>query len=303
MSVFSRIASSLLTSAIAFSGTAAVAYSIAPVTNGDFQSSTTLDGSGGWTGVGSTQIGGTYSGVDYNSTNQGIVTTACPSGDFTVCSGSRNDDPGTTTGTFNLQTQDQLSASPEIAVLQSQLGLDPNSFSVFRTINGVTYDGTGGNPVLRRTPKEGSAIFQQITVNNDGSPTDTLISFNYDFLTNDGAGSLGNKDFGFISISGNGVNEVVVLEDSVGNITSLSGSDYATNTNPYQSIQLERSLAPGNYTIGFGTIDVDGVGYSSALLVDDFAVEEVPFEFTPATGIALVLGLLSWKKLRQRRRS
>ena len=275
------------------------AYSIT-FSNGDFESSNTLDGTNGWTGTGSTEIGGNYSGVDFNGTNQGIITTACPSGNLTLCQNDRNDDPGTTTGTFNLRTQDQISASPEVADLQTDLGLSANAFSIHREIDGVTYDGVSGTPELYRTPKEGSAIFQDIVVNNDGNVTDTQISFNWDFLTNDGGGSLGDKDFSFISISGSGYEEVIKLEDSTGNLPAISGTNYATNTATYQSESLQRSLAPGTYTIGFGVVDVDGSGYSSTLLVDNFQAEEVPFEFSPTAGLVLVTGFMGINRLRHK---
>ena len=274
------------------------AYSVT-FSNGDFEDSTLLDGTTGWTGTGSTDINGTYSQVAPYDTQQGIITTACPSGNLGVCQNDRNDDPGTTTGTFNLRNQDQISASPELATLQTQLGLSANAFALQREINGTPLSDTGGNP-LYRTPKEGSAIFQDIQIVDDGNPADTLITFNWDFLTNDGGGSLGDKDFGFFSISGNGVEEVIVLEDSTGSIPTASGTDFVTNANTYQSESLQRNLAPGNYRIGFGVVDVDGSGYSSALAFDNFNAQEVPFEFSPALGIFIVGGIIGCDRLRRR---
>ncbi len=277
------------------------AYSVTFGGNGDFESTnTSLNGTNGWNGFGSTDINGTYSGVSPSNTKQGIITTACPNSNSTFCQNSRNDDPGTTTGTFNLLGKDQLSASPEVANLQTQLGLSPNAFSIPRKIGSVTYDGTGGNPALYRTPKEGSAIFQNITVSTTGGATDTRITFNYDFLTNDGAGSLGNKDFGFVSISGNGFEQVIPLEDSMGTIPTASGTNYATNTNPYQSRSLQRTLAPGTYKVGFGVVDVDGSGYSSALLIDNFNAQAVPFDFSPTAGLGLVAGIFGLTRLRRK---
>jgi hypothetical protein len=271
--------------------------------NGDFENSTLLNGSNGWTGIGSTDIRGTYSGVNPSNTQQGVITTACPNSNSTFCQNSRNDDPGTTTGTFNLLGKDQLSASPEIADLQTSLGLSPNALSIFREIGGVKYDGTSGNPILYRTPKEGSAIFQNITIGSTGNPTDTLFTFNYDFLTNDGAGSLGDKDFGFFSISGNGLQEVISLEDSTGSIPAASGTNYATNTNPYQSRSVRKTLAPGTYKISFGVVDVDGSGNSSAFLLDNFNAEAVPFEFSPTAGLGLVVSIFGLSRLRRKFRN
>ena len=152
---------------------------------------------------------------------------------------------------------------------------------------------------MYRIPKEGSAIFQDIQIVDNGNPTDTLITFNWDFLTNDGGGSLGDKDFGFFSISGNGVEEVIVLEDSTGSIPTASEPDFANNTNTYQPYSSQIDLEPGNYRVGFGVVDVDGSGYSSAFAVDNFNAQEVPFDFSPTTGLGLVAGLIGFHRLRR----
>ena len=304
---------SLITCLIGFSNLIilelANAYSIT-FSNGDFQSSTSLDGSNGWTGVGSTEIDGPYTddNVSFDGTNQGIITTGCTDSATspTECLDNRNDDPvNVDPNIFNLRNQDQISASPEDATLQNNLNLSANALTIFREIDGVTFDGSNGQPALRRTAKEGSAIFQDITVNNDSSATDTKITFNWDFLTNDGAGSLGDKDFAFISISGNGFEQVIPLESSTGNIVGPDGDNYGASVpigGLYNSSIFDQdfSLTPGSYRIGFGVIDVDGVGNSSALLIDEFVAQELPFEFTPTIGIGLVLGLFTLNKLRRR---
>ena len=277
------------------------AYGITFGGNVDFESSTSLNGTAGWTGVGSTDIRGTYSQVEPYDSSQGVISTGCPSTAKAFCNPARNDDPGTTTGTFNLREQDQLSASPEIATLQTSLGLSPNALSIPREIDGVTYDGKTGNPpALYRTPKEGSAIFQNIKIVDDGNEIATRLTFDYDFLTNDGAGRLGNKDFGFFSISGNGTQEVIPLEDSTGTIPTASGSNYRTNTNLYQSRSLTKTLAPGDYQVGFGVVDVDGSGYSSALAFDNFNAQAVPFDFSPTAGLGLVAGIFGLTRLRRK---
>ena len=291
----------------------AQAYTLS-FSNGDFETSgDTLSNGSGWEGTGSTNIQGTYSGVTPFDTSQGAITTGCPS---TIQSGEcldidgdgqpRNDDSPTAAGTYNLSGQDQISASPETADLQTELGLSANALSIFRTIDGVTYDGSNGGPVLRRTPKEGSAIYQDLTLTDNGSDiTDFVLSFNWDFLTNDGSGDLGNKDFGFFSISGpDGYENVFVLEDSTGNITSLNSADtnFATNTNTYDTYTSEslNLTTPGTYRVGFGVVDADGVSYSSGLLVDNFTVEEVPFDFSPTAGLGLVAGIFGFTHLRRK---
>jgi len=296
----------------------AQAYSV-NFTNGDFQNSVNFNnGFGdGWDGAGNTTLEGTYSNVapypvDISNTVQAAITTACPS---TIQTGEcldndgnglpRNDDSPTSAGTFNESNNDQISASIETTNnLQSILGLSDNAFSIYRKIGSVTYDGTKGNPVLRRTPKEGSAIYQDITITPDGNANDFVLKFNWDFLTNDGAGDLGNKDFGFVSITNNsGFEQIFTLEDSTGAIPTLAPNqtNFATNTSayaPYTSSNL--SLTPGTYRVGFGVMDVDGVGYSSGLLVDNFGVEQVPFEFSPTLGLLIVGGMVAGDRLRRK---
>ena len=281
--------------------------------NGDFENPINFgNGFGdGWDGTGNTTLEGTYSSVvpfpvDISNTMQAVITTACPSSiqtgeclDNDNNSSPRNDDFPTPAGTYNDSGNDQISASVETPNLQNTLGLSDNAFSIYRQINGVTYDGTSGNPVLRRTPKEGSAIYQDIEVVDDGMGVE--IKFNWDFLTNDGAGDLGDKDFGFVSITNSsGYEQLIVLEDSTGALPPISSPDFATNTAPYAAYtSAPLSLDPGTYRVGFGVVDVDGVNYSSALLIDNFAVQQVPFEFSPTAGIALVLGLFGCDQLRR----
>ncbi len=68
------------------------------------------------------------------------------------------------------------------------------------------------------------------------------------------------------------------------------------------SSQCGRGLTAGtyNYRVAYGVVDVDSVDRSSALLIDDFTVQQVPFKFSPTAGIALVLGLFGCDQLRRR---
>ena len=280
--------------------------------NGDFETSTdTLNNNTGWEGLGSADIRGIYSGISPYDTSQGVVTTGCPSTIQTgECTDSdndgqpRNDDPPTAAGTYNLLGQDLLSASPQATGnLQNSLGLSDNALSIQREINGTLLFETNGDPMYK-LPKEGSAIYQDITVTDDGSSVnDFVLSFDWDFATNDGSGDLGGKDFGFFSISGSGVEEVFVLEESTGNIAPLDPGDtnFETNTNTYDNYTSDPlTLAPGTYRVGFGVVDADGVSHSSGLMFDNFSAQEVPFEFSPATGIGLVATFLFFNRFRGR---
>ena len=160
----------------------------------------------GWEGAGDISVQGTYSTVapcpnDAGNTLQGVITTACPgTSQPGECLNNRNDDTTTTLGQFNNSGNDQISSSVEIANnLQSILGLSNNSLAIPREIDGVPLTDTEGNPLFR-TPKEGSAIYQDIAITDDGSSVNNFtLNFNWDFLTNDGTDILGDQDFAFVS--------------------------------------------------------------------------------------------------------
>ena len=182
--------------------------------------------------------------------------------------------------------------------LQDFLGVDENTLNINRA-NG-SLSGT-------RTPKEGSAIRQTITVDNSFN-----LSFNWHFLTNDANDSLfGDRDYSFVTIydasSNIDARDIEVLADaSSGLDSSLTTFTSGTNTggNGLSDYELYTSsvLPAGTYVVGLGVVDVDGVGFTSALLVDNFQIQEVPFEFSPTVGIALMLGLFGCDHLRRRRK-
>ena len=70
---------------------------------------------------------------------------------------------------------------------------------------------------------------------------------------------------------------------------------------PYAAyVSNELALTPGNYRVGFGVVDVDGTDRSSALLVDNFDMREVPFEFSPSTGLLLIASFWGINYFRRR---
>jgi len=50
-----------------------------------------------------------------------------------------------------------------------------------------------------------------------------------------------------------------------------------------------------SYRVGFGVVDVDSYDRTSALLVDNFSVEQVPFDFSPTLGLLFVGGVFGIK--------
>ena len=231
-----------------------------------------------------------------NGSNHALITNSCPGtvfptgecNDTQIPTNFRQDDPtADDTRTFNFSGSDQTSATD----LQTFLGLNSTALAIPRA---------GGLLTGSRVPSEGSAITQTITVSD---PFELI--FDYNFLTNDGTHELlGNQDYSFVTLydqsSSPASRTVDVLDDSSGVITTpiLSTQTDFEKVGGYANYS-SGVLQAGTYTIGLGVVDVDGTGISSGLLVDNFEVQEVPFDFSAVPGLGLVIGFFGWKRLRR----
>ena len=254
----------------------------------------------GWTTVGDTTVQSTFQTIAPQSGSyQALITNTCHD---CVDNGSiRNDDShiNSTTSTFNYSGTNPVTASVEQTNnLQSQLGISDNALNINSKLNGSDIAD------VYRTPKEGSGILSDEFTVSDSS---FVISFDWNYLTNDGASVLGNQDFSFVTVtgieagSGNNVERVIPLGDSSSSIPTDSSSSFVETTN-YDRYTTE-SLAPGTYRVGFGVVDIDNVDRSSALLVDNLLVEEVPFDFSPTAGLGLVAGIFGLGHLHRKFKS
>ena len=289
--------------------------------NGGFEDTSDGVGTGtgspnNWSTIGDVYTTGTRDGIaPLSGSNQAIITTGYIQGTYGSPVGNRNDDSDLN---FNESGINPVSAdnNPNADDLQEFLGLNSDAFSIERT---------GADPGITdpRTSKEGSGMYQQFNVTLDSGETGFTVNFNWSYLTNDGSTAFGDQDFGFWSLGqvngstyttafdgsedGFSTNEIAVLQSSNGSISTPSGpQDYVDNSSDYASNGLYSytvdGLTPGTYTYraAFGVVDVDNLSRTSALMIDDFSVEEVPFEFSPTAGIALVLGLLGCDRLRRK---
>lgn len=258
-----------------------------------------------WNNIGDTSIQNTFQGISpIGGSNQALITTSCPDSPFVrgECFDTQNptnfrqDDPSGGSGnrTFNFSGLDQADANGnnfgQATNLQTFLGLGANSLNLPRI---------GGSISGTRTPKEGSAIQQTVTLDEPG-----IITFNWNYLTNDGTHAIfGNQDFSFVTIYGDSSNvadrEVQILGDSTGSITTpiAPGQTSFERVGGYQFFSSEL-LPAGTYVVGAGVVDVDGTGISSGLLIDNFEV--VPFDFSATTGLGLVAGIFGLSHLRRR---
>lgn len=273
------------------------------ITNRGFESN--FDG---WNTIGDTSIQNTFQGIDpISGNNHALLTTSCPDSPFASgeCFDTQNptsfrqDDPngGIANRTFNFSGLDQADANAnnlgQDSNLQTFLGLGANSLNVERE---------GGNIGGTRTPKEGSAIGQTVTLDEPG-----IITFDWNYLTNDGTDPIfGNQDFSFVTIyqdsSDVADREVNILGDSAGAVTTpiLPGQTSFEQVGGYQFFSSE-VLPAGTYFVGAGVVDVDGTGISSALLIDNFEV--VPFDFSATAGLGLVAGVFGLSRLRRHLRN
>jgi hypothetical protein len=279
----------------------AIAFSVG-FTNGGFESNYS-----DWQQTGDTSIQqGAFQTISpVAGSNHALITTG---------HNTRVDDNATPASTFNYSGTNPVTATTDTNAddLQNFLGLPTNSLSILRQ--------NSDDNTAFRTPKEGSAIYQDFTVEftaaDIASGKNKLqLSFNWAYLTNDSTNSIfGDQDFGFFTLyntsSAQNSRTINVLDDSEGTISYPLGSGVntfqGTNTTKYSSSNLHTyeslPLAAGtyNYRVGFGVVDVDGIDRTSALLLDNFMVKEVPFEFSPSLGLWLVGGIFGIDRLRRK---
>ena len=221
---------------------------------------------------------------------------------------------------FNISGTNPIDADtlePTNADLQTFLGLNTNALSISRDPEVLVGEEPNTTPDVR-TSKEGSGLYQEFTVTIDSTDVQNgtngfEVSFNWAYLTNDGqVDGFGNQDYSFFTLyDTNAATDpsIEVLGDSSNpNITDPSASNTYNNSDLtfYQSGNVFTTQVTGlladtyTYRLGFGVVDVDGSGRSSALVLDELGIRQVPFEFTPATGIALVMGFIGIGKLRSK---
>jgi hypothetical protein len=267
----------------------------------------------GWNTIGDVTTTGTIDDISpTNAAKQAIITTGYIQGNYASPIGNRNDDSGFK---FNQSFTNPVSAdtNSNADLLQGHFGFNTNAFSIDRN-PAIT-----GNP---RTSKEGSGMYQDFTVTLGSGETGFKISFDWAYLTNDGSTSSGGEqDFGFWSLgqynsntstyttalsNSNPNSQIEVLKSSSGSITAPTADNdyrqtfnYATNSRKSYTVS---GLTPDtyNYRVGFGVVDVDGSDRTSGLLLDNFMVEEVPFEFSPTLGLLIVGGMAGCDRLRRK---
>ncbi|HIK03605.1 MAG TPA: PEP-CTERM sorting domain-containing protein [Trichormus sp. M33_DOE_039] len=154
-----------------------------------------------------------------------------------------------------------------LETLQDETGINSSALEEFLELSSGDLTSLGA--------VEGSAIKQTITVN-----AGDVLTFSWNFLTDDDSGDQNYNDFAFFSLSN--VNQLANTYDA----TILSFSDLAQQTG-YQSYSYNFTTA-GTYTLGFGVVDVGDTTVNSALLVDNVKLTPVP---EPTTMLGILMGM------------
>lgn len=143
----------------------------------------------------------------------------------------------------------------DASILERFLGLKNNSLNDF------------GNGEVTK----GSAIQQKFT-----AQAGDILSFKWNFFTNDKLPPLSFPDFSFVSISSSDNSLNVLLElANADNATSYSSLAEFFQETGFGNFSLKLPTT-ATYTLGLGVIDVGDSDFDSGLLVDDFQVTSVP---------------------------
>lgn len=140
----------------------------------------------------------------------------------------------------------------------------------------------------------GSGLSLAITGVNVGDK----LTFSWNFLTSETAPST-RDDFGFFSISHTADPQTATLLADIGDASNpfSSPEGYFSMQTGYGPMSHTFDTA-GNYTIGFGVVNVDSTSFSSGLLIDEVSLTAVP-EPTALAGLGLVGLALSMRRRRR----
>ncbi len=220
----------------------------AAFSNGGFESDFTS-----WEITGDVSTKGTFNGfAPTNGSNQALLTTAT----------TFRDDDNVGEGAYNFSGTDATIATINNAQLQAFLGLENDALQIDTPLTeplGIQLDS-----------KEGSAIKQSFSFEHDFN-----LSFDWKFLTNDGNTSPFSlpSDRAIVTISDGTDTVIDTFAQSVGDFAdSLTSPEFDQKSQG----RFSKNLAAGDYTVGIAVYDVDGTDKTSALLIDNVAVEKSP---------------------------
>ena len=190
-------------------------------------------------------------------------------------------------GSFETGNFTNLTTTGDTSIQDSGFGVTPtdgNYQAALQTLANTTgasasnlenFLGLSSGTLTNSGATEGSAILQIIEAN-----TGDVLSFDYNFLTDEVPGNSDFNDFAFFTLD----NNLISLADTFSpDLFSPSFSSFAEETG-YKSFSYTLTSA-GTYTLGFGVVDVDNTGrgdtgVNSGLLVDNVRTTPVPEPMT-----------------------
>ncbi len=142
----------------------------------------------------------------------------------------------------------------------------------------------------------GTAIFQTVM----GVAAGDELRFDWQFLTNENAGFLGNNDFAFWSLTG-GSNPVpgAVLAKALTSQTLTGAAGFSFKSNP-GAVSFFFASA-GDYKLGFGVVNVQSSATESGLLLDNVRIISAVPEPSSLVFLGLAGSALCFRR-RQRNR-
>ncbi|MFB2771015.1 hypothetical protein ACE1AT_17235 [Pelatocladus sp. BLCC-F211] len=186
--------------------------------------------------------------------NPTVINSSFESSDFTGW---------TTLGATTIETP-AFNSGPSEGTSQALLSTGGVTFSdtIIETFLGLetgSLDNFGNGDVT-----QGSAIRQTFTAN-----AGDILTFDWNFLTNESAQVFSNNDFSFVSIS----SESELADTTFSSLVTSSTTEFFAETG-FQTFSFTIPTA-GTYTLGLGVVDVGDNTIDSGLLVDNVTLTSV----------------------------
>ncbi|MBH8562550.1 hypothetical protein I8748_10235 [Nostoc sp. CENA67] len=196
-----------------------------------------------------------------SSTNSTLVNGGFETGNF---------NGWTTLGSTNIETT-TFGSGPTQGNSQALLSTGGATFNDSILEKFLALEDESLNSLGKGQVTQGSAIQQTFT-----AKAGDILSFDWDFLTNEVLPPITFSDFSFVSISSqdNSVSSLLALADVTDTTSEFSLTDFFQETG-FKTFSFKLPTT-GTYTLGLGVLDVGDSDIDSGLLIDNFKLTSVP---------------------------